>query len=520
MGALHALHATDLARRIARGELSSTEVTSAFLDRIERLDPALGAFSHVAAASARRAAAAFDRARSRGRAPSGPLAGVPIAIKDLYPVRGMPLHAGSRALAWAWSPVDGPNVQRLRAAGAVIVGKLATAEFGAMPFTDPDIGPSVRNPWDLSRTAGGSSGGTAAAVGARLLPLGHASDGGGSIRIPAALCGLFGFKPSRGALHHASPLERLRLSAEGPIARSVDDARALLRVLATDARFEPEVRLPRATRVKLLLHADEPGVGPTPARIVTATRHVAALLEQAGCRVEETRAPPLRAEDFLPLWQRTFAGVPLAGFMHARLQPVTRALREAGRGITAAQALAARAALAARLAEWWSDADLLVTPTVACEAPAIGVGRGADPRAVLAQAVPLAVFTAAFNVTGQPAMSVPVQAGVSAAGGSGPLDRVADRSHARDVDAPGVSPSAVPGGRAWGGDHDRGERNTSGRAASTRLDATPRAMAGSLTAPPGVQVVGRAGEDALLLAVARVLEVATGGFDHDPPGWA
>lgn len=466
MGGLHALHATDLALRIARGELSSAEVTSAFLDRIERLDPALGAFSHVAAASARRAAATFDRERSRGRAPSGPLAGVPIAVKDLYPVRGMPLHAGSRALAWMWAPVDGPNVRRLRATGAVIVGKLATAEFGAMPFTDPDIGPSVRNPWDLSRTAGGSSGGTAAAVAARLLPLGHASDGGGSIRIPAALCGLFGYKPSRGAVHHASPLERLRLSAEGPIARSVDDARALLRALAVDARFVSPVPLPRGLRVKLLLQADEPGVGATPARAVAATRRLAALLEQAGCHVEETRAPPLCAEDFLPLWQRTFAGLPLAGFMHARLQPVTRALREAGYGITHDQALAARDALAERLADWWGEADLLVSPAVACTAPALGVGRGTDPRAVLAQAVPLAVFTAAFNVSGQPAMSIPVPVGEACRGAESAVGSV------------------------------------------------------GLAAPPGVQVVARVGEDARLLAVARLLEQALGGFDHAAPGWA
>jgi amidase len=516
MKALHRLHATDLACRLSRGEVSSAEVTATFLDRIERLDPALGAFAHVAAASARRAAAAFDRARSRGRAPSGPLAGVPIAVKDLYPVRGMPLHAGSRAFAWAWSPVDGPNVHRLRAAGAVIVGKLATAEFGAMPFTDPDIGPSVRNPWDLSRTAGGSSGGTAAAVAARLLPLGHASDGGGSIRIPAALCGLFGFKPSRGAVHHASPLERLRLSAEGPIARSVDDACALLQALSVDARFVSPAPLPSGLRVKLLLHADEPGVAATPARAVAATRRIAALLEQAGCHVEETHAPPLCAEDFLPLWQRTFAGVPLAGFMHARLQPVTRALREAGRGITAAQALVAREALAARLADWWGHADLLVTPTVACEPPVVGIGRGADPAEVLAQAVPLAVFTAAFNVTGQPAMSVPVAVEASGAVSSGQIHPVAGRSRASDVEPPGGAHAAALGRPARTGDNDPAVRAAPG---SATLDTSIAATDGRPAVPSGVQVVGRVGEDARLLAVARVLEGALGGLDHDPPGW-
>ena len=408
MHGLHRLSATDLARRIAAGEIASAEATAAFLARIERHGQDLGAFSHVAAARALRAARAFDAARRRGRAARSPLAGLPFAIKDLYPVRGMPFRAGSRALAGLWSPVDGPNVRRLRAAGAVILGKLATSEFGAMPFTDPDTGPPARNAWDMSRSAGGSSGGAAAAVAARLLPLGHGSDGGGSIRIPAALCGLLGFKPSRGALHHASPLERLGLTTEGPIARTVEDARALLRVLATDARFEERTGVPRGLRVNLLLEPAEPGIGPVPAALAEAACRVAAALEADGAHVEQVAPPPLHAPDFLPLWQRTFAGLPLPDFLHRRLQPVTRALREAGRDISHAQAMACREGLAARLALWWGDADLLVSPTVACAAPEVGVGRGADPDAVLARAVPLAVFTAAFNASGQPAVSVPV----------------------------------------------------------------------------------------------------------------
>lgn len=452
MQGLHRLSATELARRIAAGEIASAEATAVFLARIERHGPELGAFSHVAAARAMRAARAFDDARRRGQAPRSPIAGLPFAVKDLYPVRGMPLRAGSRALACIWSPADGPNVRRLRAAGAVILGKLATSEFGAMPFTDPDIGPSARNPWDRTRNAGGSSGGSAAAVATRLLPLGHGSDGGGSIRIPAALCGLLGFKPSRGALHHASPLERLGLTTEGPIARSVEDACALLRVLATDARFDGRADVPRGLRVRLLAETAEPGVGPLPAAFAAAACRVAGALAAAGAHVEEVAPPPLHAPDFLPLWQRTFAGLPLPDFLHRRLQPVTRALREAGRRISHAQALACRDRLSARLASWWGDADLLVSPAVACAAPEAGIGRGTDPGAVLARAVPLAVFTAAFNASGQPAVSLPV------------------------------------------------------------------ATDGQLC-PPGVQVVARAGADALLLAVARRIEEAFGGFDFDPPGW-
>jgi amidase len=447
---IHRRPATVLGAQIARGEVSSLEVTDAFLARITAHNEPLQAFVHVAARQARRAARAFDAQRRRGAPPASPLAGVPIGIKDLSPVRFMPLKAGSRALGPFVSPVDGANVRRLRRAGVVILGKLATAEFGAMPYTEPDVHGPTRNPWDLTTTAGGSSGGTGAALAAGLVPVGHGSDGGGSIRIPSALCGVFGFKPGRGALHHVTP-EPLGLSTEGPLAWCVDDAVALLQVLAVDDRFARPVELPRGLRVGVLTASSEPARAPVDAGIAVATERVAALFAGAH-HVVARGALPLGVDDFLPLWQHTIAAAPIPRLLEKRLQPITQWLRAAGKQLVAADAHTLLARLTATLDGWWGDLDLLVLPTVSCRPPAVGSWRDPDPARGFARAVPLGVFTAPWNASGQPAISVPVV-----------------------------------------------------------VDGDPH--------PVGVQVVARRGADALLVAVARFLETALGGFAHRPPAY-
>lgn len=449
MTALHTLSATTLSSMMARGDVSVVEVTDAFLARIEAHNEALQAFVHVAAFRARRRARLLDAARRRGAWPTSPLAGVPMGIKDLYPVRLMPMRGGSRALGPVITPFDSSNVARLRAAGVVVLGKLATSEFGAMPFTEPDVHAPTRNPWDLSTTSGGSSGGTAAATAAGLVPLGHGSDGGGSIRIPAALCGLFGFKASRGAIVHNSPTERLRLATEGPLARTVDDATALLQILAADGRFASPTAVPPGLRVRVAVESSEPTLAPTAAVMKDAARHVATLLQGLGHHVEETVPVPLGLPQFLPLWQRTLAWVPIPSLLEHRLQPITRWLREAGKGISEASAFSTLDQVSAVVDDWWGNADLFVSPAVTCLPPAVGSWRRDDPADAFNQAVPLAVFTAAFNASGQPAMTVPVR---------------------------------LPG----------------------------------MSQPVGVQIVARRGDDALLLAVARVLESALGGFSHRP----
>lgn len=451
---LHHLTATALQALLKKGDVSVLEATNHFLARIAAHNDALQAFTYTSTLRARRTAKKLDEARAKGRFPSSPLAGLPFGIKDLYPVQFMPMRAGSRSLGRMIAPVDGANVRRFREAGVVIVGKLATSEFGAMPFTEPDTHPPTRNPWNTQTTAGGSSGGTSAAVSARLIPVGHGGDGGGSIRIPAAMCGLFGFKASRGALHHASPSDRLRLSMEGPLSRSVDDAVALLQVLACDDRFHARATLADRLKVRVVIDSSEPQAAPVHPAMVRVTQLVADLLKDLGHDVSPSGAVPLGLKDFLPVWQRTLAWVPVPKLFGGEVQPITRWLRDAGQHVEEHEAHALLARLSAAIDSWWGDADLHVLPTVSTVPPLVGSWRHADPETSFRTgSIPLAVFTAAFNASGQPAINIPV-----------------------------------------------------------RIDGIDQ--------PLGVQVVARRGEDALLVAVARRLEQALGGFDHRPPAFA
>jgi amidase len=456
MTALHKTPAAEIARLVHTGEVSALEVTNHFLRRIEAHNDQLQAFVYVASVRARRRALAIDLARRRKKLPplsAMPLCGVPMGIKDLYPVRLMPMRGGSAA-ATLIMPFDSDNVRRLKAAGAVVLGKLATSELGAMPFTEPDIHPPTRNPWDVSTTTGGSSGGTAAAMAAGLVGLGHGSDGGGSIRIPAAMCGLFGFKSSRGALFHNSAPEKLGLSCEGPLSKNVDDAVLMLRALATDGRFAQPVSVPKRLKVKLVLESSEPALaGPVHPLLKTASERLARALTDAGHDVEIVAPVPMGLEGFVPLWRRTLAWVPIPQRLDSRLQPITRWLRAAGRDLDEGEIRKHFAYVVDVVDTWFGDADLVVTPATACLPPAIGSWKRDDPKASFETAVPMAVFTAAFNAGGQPAMTVPV----------------------------------VVDGAAQ---------------------------------PLGVQVAARRGEDALLLAVAKDLEVRLGGFAHTPPQFA
>src|SRR5690349_8286044 len=217
--------ALELARRVRARELSAEELARAYLARIERIDPQVSAFTHVLARAAIADARRKDAALARGRAPDPlpPFWGVPVAVKDLNFVRGSFTRLGSRAFRLFYSPFDDKVVQQLRLGGFVILGKVSTAELGALPVTEPDIHPPTRNPWDLGVTPGGSSGGSAAAVAAGLVPIAQGSDGAGSIRIPSALCHLYGIKPSRGRV--VDPYGRPdadQIATCGPIARSVD----------------------------------------------------------------------------------------------------------------------------------------------------------------------------------------------------------------------------------------------------------------------------------------------------------
>lgn len=411
MSDVHPGSALALADRIRRREASAVEVLDAHLQAIRERDPGLGAFVQVMAGPARRRAAAIDRQTRRGP-PEASLLGVPFAIKDTDPVRFAWNRAGSRAYRAVWSPFDAPQVSRMRAAGVVIAGKTSTSELALMPVVETDIGPPTRNPWNPAFSAGGSSGGAGAAVAAGMLPVAHAADGAGSIRIPAALCHLFGFKPSRGLTpHFYKALDKVHLAHVGCVAHTVEDSAAVMDALAgRPAAQGPDALLPRVLapppaglRIRMCLSAPTAAVDPL---IADGVRAVGRLLEELGHHVEEIAPFDGTLDEFLPVYQNLAAGAPTLS--DASLQPVTRWLRQAGRRVALPEAQMLQVELEARALAWFGDADLVLSPTTPCFAPLVGAFDGMEPEAAFRAAADLGAFTAVFNASGQPAASVPM----------------------------------------------------------------------------------------------------------------
>src|SRR6476619_3091582 len=243
MALFHDLTALEAAAAVRSREVSPVELVEHALDRIARLDDRLGAFVTLTADAARRQAKEAERTVLAADDPGSllPLLGVPTAIKDLNLTKGVRTKLGSASYADFVSPIDDYIVELLRAAGTISLGKTATPEFGLPCYTETDIGPPTRSPWDPARMAGGSSGGAAAAVAAGLLPIAQGSDGGGSIRIPASVCGLVGLKPSRGRVSRG-PLdfESARLAVFGGLTRTVRDAAAFLDAVAIPQPGDPD----------------------------------------------------------------------------------------------------------------------------------------------------------------------------------------------------------------------------------------------------------------------------------------
>ena len=410
----------DLVAQLRRRALSAEEVTRACLDAIEQHDPGLGAFVEVGARRALSAARRADRLLDR-RDPAAPvLLGVPLAIKDHEHLRGYGTRAGSRALAWAWSPVNGEVAAACRRAGAVFLGKTATSELAILPFIHTELHPPARNPFDPGRYAGGSSGGSAAAVAAGMLPMAPGSDGAGSIRIPASFCGLVGVKPGRGVLVNPyRRFDRAGISVQGPLARDVRDAALLFDALAGRIAAQPVAgsfraaceRPPASLRVGLWRRS---ALAATDAEVDAVVMDAAARLDALGHRIEEGPDLPGEIDEFLPLMARTVASVPLPGFLADKLQPTTVWLRRRGRQVTAAGAAAAREQLQRRILAWASRFDVWLTPTVAQLPPEVGAFDGLSGEATFRRAAQLGAFTAPFNASGQPALSLP--AGRSQAG--------------------------------------------------------------------------------------------------------
>ncbi len=470
---LHHLTALEQLDWLRRGEVSPRELAEHYLARIERLDPELGAFAVVDADAALRRA---DAVREQPRALA--LWGLPLADKDLVARAGRVSAFGSRAFAGNVPEQSDELALVLDAAGAVGLGATAAPEFGFPSYTEPLAGRPARNPYDLALGAGGSSGGAAVAVAAGLLPVAPGSDGGGSIRIPAAATGLVGLKPSRGRIPAGSGFGGLAgLSVAGPLARTVADAALLLDALAPApgapaawATAPPDdgggpflsAAVRGEGRFQLAVTLDSPWAEAYELELDPAARAALELalteLTALGHGVEELRMPaePGYPDAFRTVWQAGAATLPLDDAQLALVEPLTRWLVERGRELSAAalgDALAWLAGYERRTIGLFAPFDAVLMPALALQPRPVGWYDAEDGERNFAQQVRYTPFTSFVNVSGLPAIALPVS-------------------------------------------------------------TTPEGL------PMGVQLVGRPGGERTLLALGAQLERRIGWQRRHPPGWS
>ena len=410
--------ALDQLEAIASRRIKPTELVALYYDRIARLDPDLNAFVLPTRELAESQAVAAEKRISRAER-LGLLQGLPISIKETAALAGYRNSLGSRAFETSIAQVDSFAIGRLKEEGAVILGKTNAPEFGTRPVTEGPMFPPARNPVDPTRTAGGSSGGAAAAVGAGLCALSHGGDGGGSIRIPASCCGVVGLKPSRGRISSGPLLgeDWAGLATSGVIARTVADVALGLDAMSGHLPGDPywadvtEPFLPAARRPPSTLRVgwtvDAPGaVDP---EVAAAVESVANALSRLGHRVTRTR-PDLGP--FRPLIQ--LLAVTAVGALPIQqpelLDPLNRLMFEVAPSSSAVDYLKTLTQLhqqARRLVASWNEIDVLLTPTLTYPAPKIG-GIGKNVETASDEFLDWLSFTHPFNCTGQPAISLPL----------------------------------------------------------------------------------------------------------------
>jgi amidase len=418
----------ELAALVRGGEISAREVVGAALRRIEDLDERINAFVEVDADRALEAADAIQPGDER------PFAGVPIAIKANVPVAGLCMNFGSKFLSGHRPGHSAYLVRRLREAGFVVVGTTNMPEFGILPTTEPRHTGVTHNPWNLDRTPGGSSGGSAAAVAAGMLPVAHGNDGGGSLRIPAACCGLIGLKPSRGRVSRGPDLGDSFLSCDGVLTRTVAETAQVLDVLAGyevgDATWAPRPVEPYVTsvrrdpgRLRVAMTAENPlGVDVDP-ECVRGMHAAGELLASLGHDVVHA-SPAQPGGDALGLFLQAFGPAVSLGIGYGELlagrppeeseiEPLSRAIYDHAQTLSSVGFLGATAqlqALARGLVAFFAEYDLLLTPALAERPLAIGDcnGVGEKPMEDLARSGRFTPFTSLYNVTGQPAISLPL----------------------------------------------------------------------------------------------------------------
>lgn len=425
--------ALELAVLYRRGALTPSVHIERVLERAAERGPAVGAFAHLAPERSRAQALSADANLSRIGA------GIPMPIKDLVDVAGVPCESGSRVRAGRIPGGTDVIAARCGRAGAVLIGKTSTSEFGTTIFT-----PGARTPWDLARTAGGSSGGAAAAVASGIVPIAHGNDAGGSVRVPAACCGVLGMIPGHGVLdggisrsgfpspgrdsgrspsrepHSSPPHPSDRLSRTGALARSVGDLALALDVLSAtpwalsaveraweDLRAESVQPL----RIGVLTEPIVASVDPHPSAL-DAVHRAASTLHSLGHRITPVTAPfgPEEWNAFVPVFAVGAAAVGIPPDREGELEPLTRWLRERGRSVTATEheaALAQMDVLTTRMAEAWRDIDAVLAPTLSGPPP-LTSSLPADPEELFHAQSRLTAWASAWNISGWAALSVPV----------------------------------------------------------------------------------------------------------------
>jgi amidase len=426
------LDATAQAELVASGKVSPVEMVNAAIERVERYDGALNALTYRWFEAARQLASSSDL-------PEGPFRGVPYLLKDLYAAEaGKPLSNGSKAYKAAdyVSTEDSTLVARYKASGLISIGRSNSPEFGSVPVTEPEAWGPTRNPWDLSRTPGGSSGGSASAVAAGIVPIAHASDGGGSIRIPASCCGLVGLKVSQGRISMGPTRDESNLGVEHCVSRSVRDSARLLDAThgpgIGDVIIAPTPRRPFIDevgadpgRLRIGFLDFNPRGGDVHADCVDGVHKTAKLLESLGHHVEPGFPEIFSDNDFgrafSMLWS-TNMGTAIRRFSQALGREMTpndieamnwaqAEFAKSVNGVDFSLAQASSIQFRRAIQSWWTKGwDLLLTPTLS--APPLPVGSMPNnperPMTPLMTAGSWVAFTSQFNISGQPAISLPL----------------------------------------------------------------------------------------------------------------
>jgi aspartyl-tRNA(Asn)/glutamyl-tRNA(Gln) amidotransferase subunit A len=413
--------ATDLAAAIRTKKVSPVEVVNAVLDRIEQLNPRLNAFCLVTADAARQAAQGAEQAVMRGET-LAPLHGVPVSIKDLVITKGVRTMRGSKLYEHDVPTEDAPVVERLKAAGAIILGKTTTPEFGFKGVTDSLVTGISRNPWNLERTPGGSSGGAGSAVASGMGPLAVGTDGGGSIRIPSSFCGIYGLKPHVGRVPVYPASATGDLSHAGPMTRTVRDAALMLNTIAgTDDRDRFSLPTSHPDYLKAVegdIHglrvtwSPDLGFATVDPQVRQTTAEAVKAFAELGCHVEETNPGFDNPEELFQHFFYVNIGAMLQDYpgYESQIDPQLLANIHAVERLSGqdyARSILRRSMIFDKIRRLFATYDLLLCPTVAvppfglgCEGPTEIAGRTVNRRAWLA-------LTPLFNLTGQPAATVP-----------------------------------------------------------------------------------------------------------------